>query len=1583
MLVCPGFAKDKPPNVVTLYVDDLGYRDIGCYGGPVKTPVLDKLAAGGVRFTDFHSGAPTCSPSRATLLTGRNHHRTGVYSVLDERFHRMHLLESETTIAEVLKDNGYATAHFGKWHLGMPVQNRDNPTPADHGFDYWFGVVNGPGRSHKNPTNFLRNGKRVGEMKGYSCQIVVDEALTWIDQKRDGDEPFFLNLWFNEPHDPIAAPDEIVSQYGGLNEREAIYSGTIDNTDRAIGRLVAKLERLGELDNTIIIYASDNGSYLQERNGELRGKKGSLFEGGHRVPGIFYWKDGIPGGRVEKEPAGVVDLLPTLCGLIGIDKPEGVHLDGSDLAPLLTETTTFTRHQPLFWMVGANMVLRMGDHTLFASGTAKSPIDFKTANRLMEQVKEVLGDDLEKELGGMDLRSRMFNGKFANPEANRLRDQHRRLFYFQESWIPELKKSGIGRVQLYDLSMDLGQKNDIAKERPELAARLKEQAAAIYRSVMADAPDWPAPNEDAAAKTQSRSGTRQEFRPPHNGSPPSPKVSTASTTETAKLLARIDRNPLPKGYDGNNHQPYVDRIMAGLKPKQRARVGKLWKEKRRLDPDMPNPGAAFVRILTHVAEGAGDGAKAPIGSGTRQEFRPPRTDSPPSPKVSTSSATKASPKHPNVVFLLADDLGYRDIGCYGGPVKTPVLEKLAAGGVRFTDFHSGAPGCSHSRASFLTGRHHHRTGVYSVISERLHRMHLLESEMTIAEVLKENGFATAHFGKWHLGMPVHDRENPTPDDHGFDYWFGLVNGPGKSHKDPTQFLRNGKRVGMMKGYSCQIVVDEALTWLDEKRDADEPFFLNLWFNEPHAPIAAPDEIVSQYGALDDQAAIYSGTIDNTDRAIGRLVARLEKLGELDNTIIVYSSDNGSYRQDRNGELRGKKGSQFEGGHRVPGIFYWKGGIPGGRVEDEPAAAVDLLPTLCGLIGIEKPGGVHLDGSDLAPLLTNSGTFARHQPLFWISGANMIVRIGDHTLFTSGTARSPIDSKTANLIIKQIRELLGDDLEKGLDDNQLRSRLFSQNMKIANPEANRLRHQLRDLYYFNEAWIPELKKSELGRVQLYDLSKDIGQQNDIAKERPELVAQMKEQAAAIYRSVMADAPEWPTPKEQAAATPPIRSGTRQEFRPPHNGSAPSPKVLTTSATKAPPKSNVILIMADDIGYECYGAYGGTSYKTPVLDRMASQGMRFDHAYSNPVCTPSRVKIMTGLSNARNYAAFGILRRSERTIGHMMKDAGYRTAIAGKWQLLGTEHYPEQTRGKGSWPQDAGFQRHCLWQVDKGGPRFWGPVITTDGKTQSYEKDVFGPDIYCQFLLDRMDEYKDDPFFLYYPMALVHWDHDSTKEDPHQFIPTPHSADRNNTNQQENFADMVSYMDTIIGRIVKKTVELGIADRTLILVTGDNGTYRSIKSRIGDKVIVGGKGRPTDAGTHVALIAYQPGTVPADQICKSVVDFSDFAPTIAEATGAEPLSPTDGRSFFPQLLGRKGNPRENIFIYYCPKPETSKPLRFVRNERWKLYGDNRLFDVVNDVLEKKPVTGPASQGIRKQLQAALDQMPSEGQKLMKFD
>jgi len=985
LLAATSLSAASRPNVVFLLADDLGYRDIGCYGGPVKTPVLDKLAAGGVRFTDFHSGAPGCSHSRASFLTGRHHYRAGVYSVISERLHKMHLLKSETTIAEVLKENGYATAHFGKWHLGMPVHNRKNPTPADHGFDYWFGLVNGPGPSHKNPTQFLRNGKRVGQIKGYSCQIVVDEALTWLDEKRDADEPFFLNLWFNEPHAPIAAPDEIVSQYGDLNDQAAIYSGTIDNTDRAIGRLVTRLKKLGELDNTIIVYSSDNGSYRQERNGELRGKKGSQFEGGHRVPGIFYWKGGIPGGRVEDEPAAAVDLLPTLCGLIGIDKPGGVHLDGSDLAPLLTRSDTFERHQPLFWISGANMVVRIGDHTLFASGTARSPIDSKTAKRLMEQIRGILGDDLEKGLDDKKLRDRLFsqNMKIANPEANRLRHQLRDLYYFNEAWIPELKKSQLGRVQLYDLSKDLGQQKDIAKESPEIVARMKKQAAAIYRSVMADAPEWPTPKEQAAAK---------------------------------------------------------------------------------------------------------------------------------------------KPNRPNVIVLLADDLGSKDLGCYGGPVKTPVLDGLAAKGVRFTDFHAGAAVCSPSRATLLTGRQNLRTGIYGVLQDHMHDMHLLEREVTIAEVLQQAGYGTAHFGKWHIGMTSGKRKKPSLQDHGFDYWFGLSNGANPSHRNPTNFMRNGKPVGPMKGYSCQIVVSDAINWLETKANPDQPFFLNIWFNEPHSKLAAPDEITSIYGDLKDEGALYSATVDNTDRAIGRLVAKLKETGKLDNTLIIYSSDHGSYRTDRNGGLTGNKGSNFQGGLRSPGIFFWPDGVRGGRIESTPSGAVDLLPTICGLAGIDKPKGVHLDGADLSPLLIEKGTFKRSQPMLWLapsSGHLATLREGNYTLMGYRGYKLPSNQARKNELLQEMARLAGIDPSTP----NLGSRVT--NTTFTSPEYKRLKSEFVRLRTFQEAWIPAIKAGGFSRFALYDLKADPLQKKDISKQRPEVTNRLKKKLLTLYKDVMADAPDWPS------------------------------------------------------------------------------------------------------------------------------------------------------------------------------------------------------------------------------------------------------------------------------------------------------------------------------------------------------------------------------------------------------------------------------------------------------------------------
>ena len=462
-----GGSKERP-NVVVLLADDLGFKDVGCYDGPVRTPAVDALAAGGARFTDFYSGCAVCSPSRATLLTGRQHIRAGVYSWIHDRTQRSHLLRREVTLAEILKDEGYATAHVGKWHLGLPDYDgrgpaapaegepvESKPTPADHGFDHWFATANNAVPSHENPRNFVRNGEPLGRLEGYSCDLVADEALAWLDGRRgerDPGAPFFLNVWFHEPHAPLAAPDELVREYGEPGDKGALYSATIDNADRAIARLIAKLAEIDDPEHTLIIYASDNGSYMADRTGQLRGTKGMNWEGGIRVPGIFRWPGVIPEGLTVTEPAGLVDLLPTVCGLLGVDRPANVHLDGVDLTPLLTgREDEFERPQPLFWHLHKArpiVALRDGRYSLVA-----------------------------------------------DPDYELSRENK-----FDESLIPAVRSGGYTNYRLYDLSADPSQTTDLSAERPDVLERLKADLLRINADVMADGVDWNRENPTPAAR---------------------------------------------------------------------------------------------------------------------------------------------------------------------------------------------------------------------------------------------------------------------------------------------------------------------------------------------------------------------------------------------------------------------------------------------------------------------------------------------------------------------------------------------------------------------------------------------------------------------------------------------------------------------------------------------------------------------------------------------------------------------------------------------------------------------------------------------------------------------------------------------------------------------------------------------------------------------------------------------------------------------------------------------------------------------------------------------------------------------------
>lgn len=392
-----GYA-EKLPNIVILIADDLGYGDLGCYGGTAQTPHLDRLASQGVRFTDFYAAAPNCSPSRVGLLTGRSPSKVGMYNYLAEN-HPMHLRAEEITIAEMAKMNNYRTGHFGKWHVSCLPQNPDlnQPQPDDQGFDYSFGTANNARPSHLNPSNFIRNGNEVGATDGYSCDLVAREALEWLDDLPSRDAPFLLYVAFHEPHKKVASPPELVKKYSHLPPLDAEYFANIENMDGAVGKILETLSSDSANNNTIIIFASDNGSYRTGSNGPLLGGKSFVYEGGIRVPGIITWKDKIRPKQVIEEPVGLVDIMPTLCDLMQVQHPNARLLDGVNLMPLL-QGSDFSRVKPLSWFfyrTTPEMAMRIGDYSILGRNEDATRHTHSTSQPDMDHIKNITLDKFE------------------------------------------------------------------------------------------------------------------------------------------------------------------------------------------------------------------------------------------------------------------------------------------------------------------------------------------------------------------------------------------------------------------------------------------------------------------------------------------------------------------------------------------------------------------------------------------------------------------------------------------------------------------------------------------------------------------------------------------------------------------------------------------------------------------------------------------------------------------------------------------------------------------------------------------------------------------------------------------------------------------------------------------------------------------------------------------------------------------------------------------------------------------------------------------------------------------------------------
>ena len=369
----------QTPNIVIFLVDDMGWGDLGCYGNEViHSPHLDKFATEGIRFTQCYSACGVCSPSRSSILTGRTPYRNGVWRWIPGG-HSCHLRESEITLPEVLRDNGYDTCHVGKWHLNGHFNSDKHPQPNDHGYNHWMATQNNAAPSHKNPNNFVLNGKRMGKLDGFSAPLVAREGVRWLKDVRDRKKPFLLSVWTHEPHLPIESAEEFMKPYAGIND-EGIrqYNGNITQLDHAFGIVMEGLDALGLRENTIVFFTSDNGpegrgtkGRTRGSTGGLRGRKRDSHEGGIRVAGLVRWPGKIMPGSVSDVPVIGSDIFSTVLDITDIPLPDDRTIDGVSMVPAFDDKQ-LTRPVPLFWRTriapaASHAALRIGDWKLIAN----------------------------------------------------------------------------------------------------------------------------------------------------------------------------------------------------------------------------------------------------------------------------------------------------------------------------------------------------------------------------------------------------------------------------------------------------------------------------------------------------------------------------------------------------------------------------------------------------------------------------------------------------------------------------------------------------------------------------------------------------------------------------------------------------------------------------------------------------------------------------------------------------------------------------------------------------------------------------------------------------------------------------------------------------------------------------------------------------------------------------------------------------------------------------------------------------------------------------------------------------------------
>jgi choline-sulfatase len=875
-------------------------------------------------------------------------------------------------------------------------------------------------------------------------------------------------------------------------------------------------------------------------------------------------------------------------------------------------------------------------------------------------------------------------------------------------------------------------------------------------------------------------------------------------------------------------------------------------------------------------------------------------------------------KRPNIIYVMTDDQGYGDIAAHGNPViKTPNLDRMHRESVRLTEFHA-SPTCSPTRAALLTGRHEFRSGVTHTIFER---ERLVLSAVTLPQVLKTAGYTTGIFGKWHLG----DEDAYQPGNRGFDRVFihggggigqsypgSCGDAPGNTYFDPV--IRSDGTFLNTKGYCTDVFFDTALQWIEAQRKAGKPFFCYLTPNAPHDPLDCPPGSDTPYlepleaaGIADPnergKIAKFYGMIENIDTNIGRLLGKLDEWGLADDTLVVFTTDNGTATGAPvfNAGMRARKGSPYRGGTRVPSYWRWKGRLPEGMDIPAVTAHIDVLPTLCDLADVPLPPPVaaQVEGRSFALLLRGARIAWPDRPL--------VTHVGR---WDRGKAA---ESAYRNCRIREGRWSL---------------------VNVKNTP---------------DAW------------ELYDLAADPAEESDVAKEHPDVVARLAAEYdrwwAGVRHDLVNEDAHGPAENpfktayvrqfDPPPALPDARSGPRRALPPGQPGKDPP----HTAASPVPPRPNVLFIIVDDQSPFDFKFYNPAStLRAPVIERLAAEGMVLDAAYhmgsfSGAVCTPSRHMLMCGRSVWHlpiGPAAAACPPGIERfTLAPVFNAVGYDTMrtckIGNAYEAADALFTVRRDATKRGGTAESGSIWHgdqvMAYLADRKRTKDTDPFLIFFGFSHPHDTRDGMPELLANYgATNHADEAFVPPTDPKQPPLPPNWlpqhpfDHGhldvrdevgvsgvGRRRDP--------ATIRNELGREYACSELI---DRQIGRVLEALEAQGELENTLIFYTSDHGIA------IGRHGLEG-KQNLYEHTWRVPFIVKGPGVQPGSRAPGNIY-LGDTLATLCDICGITPPETNEGTSFRPVLEGKVPAIRDVLYGVYCGGQKPG--IRSVRRGDWKL-------------------------------------------------